>query len=125
MWDLYIFKDNKIDTYEPKWAINVNTIQYRPYAITPIKNLYIAGSYSNTTTGTYSMESAVESGKIVAKTICKIDNKIENIYLHSKRTSLFIYIIRYIDSFIYKQKSVSIFILIILIYMIIINKLNK
>ena len=79
IWDSYQYKNGKIDTYEPKWANNVNTIQYRPNPKTPITNLFIGGSYSNTTTGTYSMESATESGKIVAKAVCKADNKKENI----------------------------------------------
>ena len=82
MWDSFIYKNGKIDTYEPKWANNINTIQYRPKSITPISNLVIAGAYTNTTTGIYSMESATESGKIAAKTVCKYDNKTENIFLH-------------------------------------------
>jgi UDP-galactopyranose mutase len=124
MWDSYKFKDNKMDTYEPKWTNNVNTVQYRPDAITPIKNLYIGGSYSNTTTGLYSMESAAESGKVVAKTVCKIDNKRENIYLHTKKTHILLYFIKKIDSFIYKQNSSTIFLLIFLICLFVINKIK-
>jgi len=102
MWDSFKFKDNKLDTYEPKWANNINTIQYRPGAITPIKNLYIGGSYSNTTTGVYSMESAAESGKIVAKVVCNIDKKKDNIYLHTKTTHGLLKNIKFIDSLFYQ-----------------------
>jgi hypothetical protein len=119
MWDSFIFKNGKINTYEPKWANNINTIQYRPKPNTNIYNLFIAGSYTDTTTGTFSMESAVESGKKVAKLICKIDNKTENIYLHTKKKYLITYPIRYIDSLIYngyKKKYILIIIIIICLY---------
>lgn len=53
MWDSFIYKNGHMDTYEPKWANNVNTVEYRPGPITPMPNLFVAGSYSNTSTGTY------------------------------------------------------------------------
>jgi hypothetical protein len=101
MWDSYIFKKGKIETYEPKWANNVNTIQYRPKSTTDIPNLFIAGSYSDTSTGTYSMESAAESGKIAAKKLCKKDNKKENIFLHIKKKYAIVEPIRWLDSIFY------------------------
>jgi hypothetical protein len=114
MWNSFVYKDGKIDTYEPKWANNVNTIQYRPNATSPISNLFIAGSYTNTTTGIYSMESATESGKTAAKTLCKYDKKPENIYLMKKKKFLFLYPIRYIDNLIYNKNYIGLLILIIL-----------
>jgi hypothetical protein len=119
MWDSYIYKDGYIDTYEPKWANNINTIQYRPKTTTPIFNLFIAGSYSDTTTGTYSMESATESGKIAAKALCKVDGKKENIYLHSKKKYLISYPIRYIDKIIYNDNSNYNYIIFIVIFIVI------
>ena len=115
MWDSFIYRDGKIDTYEPKWANNINTIQYRPKSITPISNLFLAGAYTNTTTGIYSMESAVESGKIAAKNLCKYDNKPENIVLINKKRNIFSYPIRYIDNLIYKQQYINIVIHILLL----------
>jgi len=115
MWDSYVYKNGKMTTYEPKWANNINTIQYRPNPITPISNLFIGGSYTDTTTGTYSMESATESGKIVAKTLCKVDNKKENIFLYTKRKNLKTYLIRYIDSLIYNKIYYIIFMIIFFI----------
>jgi len=116
MWDSYVYKNGKITTYEPKWGNNINTIQYRPNPMTPIINLFIAGSYTNTTTGTYSMESAAESGKIVAKSLCKFDNKKENIFLYTKRKNSKTHIIRYIDSLIYNKFY---YIIIVIIFVII------
>lgn len=115
MWDSYQYKNGKIDTYEPKWANNVNTIQYRPNPKTPIINLFIGGSYSNTTTGTYSMESATESGKIVAKAVCKADNKKENIFLYNKKMSLIMTPIRFIDKLFYKNTKYALMTLLVII----------
>ena len=119
MWDSYIYKDGSIDTYEPKWANNINTIQYRPKPETPISNLFVAGSYSDTSTGTYSMESATESGKVAAKILCKVDNKKENIYFYKKKKYLFSKPIRFIDNLIYNKKYNILIILIIFIILFI------
>jgi hypothetical protein len=116
MWDSYIYKDGNIDTFEPKWANNINTIQYRPNSTTPIENLFLGGAYTNTTTGTYSMESAAESGKIVAKSICIADNHKDNIYLHIKSKNTITSFIRLFDSYLYKLNlNIMIFIILIII----------
>ena len=118
MWDSFIYKNGKMDTYEPKWANNINTIQYRPGPATSITNLFVGGSYSNTSTGTYSMESAAESGKIVAKHICKIDTKNDNIYLHTKERYMITYPIRYIDKLIHNGNFIYIIIIVLIIVFI-------
>jgi hypothetical protein len=110
MWDSFVYKDGKMDTHEPKWANNTNTAQNRPNTSTPIPNLFIAGAYSNTTTGLYSMESATESGKIAAKKICEIDHKSDTIYLHTKKKYVFFYILRLIDYCIYHGSFMIFFI---------------
>jgi hypothetical protein len=121
MWDTYQFKDGKIDTYEPKWANNINTIQHRPKSTTPIYNLFIGGAYSDTTTGCYSMESAAESGKIAAKELCKHDKKEENIYLFKKETNKITPPIRFIDHLVYKNnlpKFITFLIILILLFIL-------
>lgn len=125
MWDSYQHKNGKLDTYEPKWANNINTIEYRPKTQTPVPNLFVAGSYSNTSTGTFSMESAAESGKIVAKIICAKDNKNECIYLHTKKTSFSTYPIRYIDSCIYNAPTELLFFLCIVTIIVLCLKIKK
>lgn len=110
MWDSFVYKHGKMDTHEPKWANNTNTAQNRPNASTPIPNLFVAGAYSNTTTGLYSMESAAESGKIAAKKICELDHKSETIYLHTKKKYALFYILRWIDYWIYHGKFLILFI---------------
>lgn len=133
MWDSFIYENGKLDTYEPKWANNKNTIQYRPNSITPISNLFVAGAYTNTTTGIFSMESATESGKTAAKQLCKYDNKSENIMLVKKNRCMYTYPIRYIDDLIYNEKYISILIHVIIFavllficsYLIIFIKVKK
>jgi hypothetical protein len=120
MWDSYVYKNGTIDTYEPKWANNVNTIQYRPNPNTPINNLFVAGSYSNTSTGTYSMESASESGKIAAKALCKADSKKENIFLYTKSRYKVTYPFRLLDKIIYNNSYYLNYILILLCILILI-----
>jgi len=74
MWDSYKFDGRYMNTNEPKWANNVNTAKYRPNSISPINNLIIGGAYTDTSTGCYSMESACESVKIAAISLCDMDN---------------------------------------------------
>jgi hypothetical protein len=115
LWDSFIYENGKIDTYEPKWANNINTIQYRPDSTTPISNLFLAGAYTNTTTGIFSMESATESGKRVAKSVCNYDNKTENIDLiEKKKNYIFTYPVRYLDKLIYNKMYFTLVIQIIL-----------
>jgi hypothetical protein len=118
MWDTYQFKDGKMDTHEPKWANNINTIQYRPKPTTPINHLFIAGAYSDTTTGCYSMESAAESGKIVAKELCKYDKKDENIYLFTKRTNKYTTHIRSIDRIVYENNLPKMITFLIILFLL-------
>jgi hypothetical protein len=125
MWDSFIYKNGHMDTYEPKWANNVNTVEYRPGPITPIPNLFVAGSYSNTSTGTYSMESAAESGKIAAKAVCKMDRRNENIYLHTKQRYAITYPMRVIDTTFYKKNISYSAIITIIILFILFWKINK
>lgn len=105
IWTSYKFKNGKLDTYEPKWGNNTNTIQYRPNAKTDVKNLVLAGAYTNTSTSLFSMESACESGKLAAKQLCKIDNRNENIYLYTKQRFNFTMPIRKIDKFFYNIQN--------------------
>jgi uncharacterized protein with NAD-binding domain and iron-sulfur cluster len=104
IWTTYKFKNGAQDTYEPKWANNVNTIQYRPDADTKISNLVLGGAYTNTSTGLFSMESACESGKLAAKAVCQLDNKNEDIYLFNKERFAFTKPIRALDCMNFNKK---------------------
>jgi len=103
MWDSYKFNKNGIKTFEPKWANNVKTIENRPLSNTPISNLIVGGSYTNTSTGCFSMESACESGKIAAIKLCDLDQKKNKIYLYTKKKNPYTEHLRSLDCKNYKQ----------------------
>jgi hypothetical protein len=105
MWDSYIYKNGSIDTYEPKWANNVNTRQYRPEPVSPLSNLFIGGSYTNTSTGIFSMESAAESGKRAALALCNDDHKRQKpclVTIHRKSKFPLSNYVRNMDCILYK-----------------------
>lgn len=118
MWDSYKYDGKNMSSDEPKWANNVNTSQYRPGPSTPVNNLVLAGSYTDTSTGCYSMESACESGKLAATKVLKINNNNNNnIYIHKKESLALTKPIRYIDCLIYNRNNDTL-ILVYLIFMI-------
>jgi len=76
IWGEWLFDSKKIESSRPKWINTLKTYKFRPNQTTCYKNLYIAGAHTNTSTNIWSMEGAVESGKIVAN---HIDNNIVKI----------------------------------------------
>lgn len=125
LWDSYKYNGKVIDTIEPKWGNNINTAKNRPIPESPIHNLIIGGAYTNTSTGCYSMESACESGKLAAKSLCKIDNKKNDIYIHTKDTFFLTKPIREMDRMVYNEPMVFLIIIVsILIIIVILVKLN-
>ena len=57
-----------------KWVTSINTLpKWRPEQKTQVSNLFFGGAHTATSTHIWSMESAVESGKIIAKYICTPD----------------------------------------------------
>jgi len=67
-WE-YDKKTEVLRSITPKWVNSLNTHQYRPNQKSGIPNAYIGGSHTKTTVDIWSMEGAVESGKIIAKDI--------------------------------------------------------
>jgi len=63
-------KKNRLVSH-PKWVTTTTTYGNRPSQITSIKNLFLGGAHTNTTTKLWSMEGAVESGKLVVMAITK------------------------------------------------------
>jgi hypothetical protein len=70
--------------------------------------------------GICSIESAAESGKRAAKLLCEVDNKKENIYLHTKKKYLILEPFKFIDSILYNN-----ILIITIIIMIIIKTIKK
>ena len=125
MWDSYVYKNGRIDTYEPKWGNNINTKEYRPDSVSPIENLFIGGAYTDTSTGIFSMESAAESGKKAALSLIRRDNNNGNIYIHTKEKFSFNTIIKKIDCFLMKYNLSYFKIIFVIIFSFIIYYLFK
>lgn len=118
MWDSYKFnnKTQEMETYEPKWANNINTKKYRPKCKTHINNFFLGGGWTDTTTGLHSMESACESGKIASKCVMEYDGKNSyNVYLHTKNNNIITAPIRFIDNLIYNYFVIILLFIVIII----------
>ncbi len=63
-WDS---KLERLVSKNPKWVNSVN--EFRPLNITEYPNMWVAGAHTKTTIDTWSMESAVESGKLASNLI--------------------------------------------------------
>jgi uncharacterized protein with NAD-binding domain and iron-sulfur cluster len=67
VWHEWEFSPEGIKSAQPKWVNSTNTQQYMPQQKTPIPNLVLAGAHTKTTADVWSIEAAVESGKLAAK----------------------------------------------------------
>ncbi|MFT5756985.1 MAG: hypothetical protein ACI9LM_001710 [Alteromonadaceae bacterium] len=67
VWHEWEFSSEGIKTAQPKWVNATNTQQYMPKQKTTISNLVIAGAHTKTTADVWSIEAAVESGKLAVK----------------------------------------------------------
>ena len=81
----YDNKSKSLKTKNKKWVNNFLNEEYRPNQKTNFTNFYIAGSHTKTSCNIWSMESSIESSKIVANMILKSHNK-KPVYLfnHNK-----------------------------------------
>lgn len=69
VWHEWLFSPDGIKPKQPKWVNSVNTVQYQPTQKTSISNLLLAGAHTRTSADLWSIEAAVESGRLAAKAI--------------------------------------------------------
>ena len=67
VWHEWEFSPEGIKTSQPKWVNSTNTQKYMPEQKTSIPNLVLAGAHTKTTADVWSIEAAVESGKLAVK----------------------------------------------------------
>ncbi|WP_259364776.1 MULTISPECIES: FAD-dependent oxidoreductase [unclassified Colwellia] len=67
VWHEWEFSSEGIKSSQPKWVNSTNTQQYMPKQKTTISNLVLAGAHTKTTADVWSIEAAVESGKLAVK----------------------------------------------------------
>src|SRR6185295_7991437 len=54
---------------QPKWVNTTNTQPFQPGQVTPVSNLFLAGAHTRTSADLWSIEDAVESGRLAARAI--------------------------------------------------------
>jgi protoporphyrinogen oxidase len=83
-----------------KWVNNDKNEEFRPNQVTEFDNMFIAGSHTKTSTNIWSMESAVESGKIAAGLITKKYGK-SSIYVYTHDDHWIVKFLQKIDNILY------------------------
>lgn len=68
-------KSKQLEQSNKKWVTNIYNQSSRPNCNTEFSNLYLGGSHINTSIEIWSMEGAVESGKMIANSILSKYNK--------------------------------------------------
>lgn len=69
VWHEWQFSPQGIRHHQPKWANTTNTQAYLPTQATPVPNLVLAGAHTKTAADVWSIEGAVESGRLAARAI--------------------------------------------------------
>ena len=69
VWHEWLFSSTGIKPKQPKWVNTTNTQPYLPTQATSVPNLVIAGAHTKTTADLWSIEAAVESGRLAAQVI--------------------------------------------------------
>jgi len=71
IYDEWVYKDGQLKSTNRKWNNNVYNEKYRLEQKTIFDNFYIGGAHTKTSINIWTMESAVESGKLVSNLILK------------------------------------------------------
>ena len=69
VWHEWLFSPTGIKPNQPKWVNTTNTAPYLPTQATPVPNLLLAGAHTKTTTDLWSIEAAVESGRLAVRAV--------------------------------------------------------
>lgn len=104
IWESYIYNDKtgEMDTFEPKFSNNINTLSYRPsFADSVFSNMFHATSYARTSTNIYNMDSACESGVESARLLV---SKVTDTKFSSSvpKPNAFLRFVRFVDSMLFK-----------------------
>jgi len=119
IWYEWDFINGKQEHKNKKWVNNIHNEQYRPSQLTSFENLYLSGAHTKTTINIWSMEGAVESGKMTTNLILDKYKK-EKIKHYKHIDSIFIRTIQNIDNIFYKINLPNILNIIFIIIFIVI-----
>ena len=69
VWHEWKFGPEGVKPLHPKWVTTTHSQAYLPNQVTSIPNLFLAGAHTRTSADVWSIEGAVESGRLAAKGI--------------------------------------------------------
>ena len=114
IWYEWDFKCGKQEQSNKKWVNNIYNEKFRPAQKTRYSNLFLSGAHTKTTINIWSMESAIESGKITANYILDKYHQ-PGVEYFKHHEPLYIKLIQYIDNILYKLYLPNIINLVVLL----------
>jgi uncharacterized protein with NAD-binding domain and iron-sulfur cluster len=94
----YFWNGSSLESKNKKWVNNITNEKYRPGNKTDYLNMYLAGAHTRTSFNIWSMEGAIESGKLASNLILSKYSLEEcAIFIHNKKKN----IISLIDDYFY------------------------
>jgi len=101
IWYEWKFINGKQEQIYKKWVNNDHNEKFRPLQKTEYNNLFLSGAHTKTSIVIWSMEGAIESGKITANYILDKYNK-PHIKHYKHDDPFYIKLIQYVDNILYK-----------------------
>jgi len=95
IWHEWKEINGKLKQTNTKWVNTIYNQKYRPTQKTEYSNLFLGGAHTKTSMDIWSMEGAVESGKLVSELITS------NIIIHSHTEPIILTPIQYVDNILY------------------------
>jgi uncharacterized protein with NAD-binding domain and iron-sulfur cluster len=117
IWYEWSFNNGNQEQLNKKWVNNIYNEKFRPLQKTEYDNLFLSGAHTKTTINIWSMEGAIESGKITANYILDKYNK-PNIKHYKHHDPSYIKQIQCIDNVLYKLYLPNIMTLLITVILI-------
>lgn len=108
------YQNGFLSSKNKKWVNNSYNEKYRPNNITPFINLFVSGGHTKTSVNIWSMESSVESGKMVSNIILKRHN-LEPAFIHKHQSNKYIKPFKELDDLLYQFNLPHFFDVIIII----------
>jgi hypothetical protein len=120
IYDDWYFNNNRLQTKNKKWVNDSFNERFRPLNNTNYDNLYLTGSHCKTSVNIWSMESAIESGKICSNLILNKYNK-EKTYIYTHQSNCLIKFLKLLDNILYDLRLpniIDMIIILIIVYLL-------
>jgi len=118
IYDEWVYTDGQLKSTNRKWNNNAYNEKHRPEQKTIFENFYIGGAHTKTSINIWTMESAVESGKLVSNLILR-KNDLKEAPLVTHQSVWLLKKIQNIDDILYTNNLPNIIDVILIIFFII------